>query len=107
MTPSMSRLHRPGCSGTSTASSPPAQPKRTEDGVLEQQAARLRQLTARQGQQQARLLDAYQQGVITLDELAARREQVARLQADIAAQLAQLEHEQRVRAEPRPAAGGA
>jgi site-specific DNA recombinase len=73
-----------------------------EDGVLEQQLARLQQLAARHRRQQERRVDAYQQGVISLDELAARRGQLARQQADVDAQVTLLEQERQARTQLAP-----
>ncbi|HEX2185010.1 MAG TPA: hypothetical protein VHN78_05845, partial [Chloroflexota bacterium] len=68
-----------------------------EDSVLEQQVARLRRLAGQLDRQQERLLDAYQQAVLTLDELAARREHLARQQAEVTAQRTHLEQERLAR----------
>ena len=68
-----------------------------EESVLEQHAARLLRLVAQQRRQGERLLDAYQQGVIALHELAVRREQLDRQHAQVEAQLADLERERQAR----------
>lgn len=68
-----------------------------EDSVLEQHAARLLRLVAQHRRQGERLLDAYQQGVIALHELAVRREQLDRQRAQVEVQLKDLEQERQAR----------
>ncbi|MCL5960157.1 MAG: recombinase family protein [Chloroflexi bacterium] len=74
-----------------------------EDGALRQQLDRLQRLLKQNLRQHERIVDAYQQGVIELDQLAARRDQLNRQKAQLQAQISQLQQDREARQRLVPA----